>query len=233
MKINSTDTFHHAITVSDHDSFFIRSIGAIMHAGLLSLVEVRTGEPTKAWYLIGGASLAILLLPFVATPLSWVAVELFIQQTSASDELATDAADIELQYREGSNPSARPQSAGHVSTEDLLHSPSAASTVVSTERMNPTARLIGNNSKTAANKEFQSSHDVPPEVDAAEVVERRPTAVPKREDWFLEAEIYDVQPRRIDLSKFQSLNMAACAMMCIALMCISLSFMFCKFPLSA
>ena len=183
-----------------------------MHAGVLSLVEVRNGEPTNAWYLVGAASAAILLLPFVATPLSWVAVELFIRQTRASD-----AADIDLQYREGSNPS-----------------PSAESTVDTTDRVSPTARLIGNNSETAANKEFQSSHDVPPEVDAAEVVERRPTAVLKTgEDRFPEAEIYDVRLHRIDHSKFQSLNMAACAMMCIALMCFSLSFMFCKFPLSA
>ena len=33
------------------------------------------GEPTDPWYLMGAASLAALLLPFVATPLTWVVVE--------------------------------------------------------------------------------------------------------------------------------------------------------------
>ena len=218
-----------------------------MHAGVLSLVEVSAGEPTNAWYLMGGASLAILLLPFVATPLTWVAVELFIRQTSnsgAASELATDTANIELQIEEKSIPPARQnasvsdscdrmQAAEHVTEEDLPHSPSVVFTVDTTERMSPPARLNGNNSETTSNEEFQSLHDVPPKVDAARAIQRRPTAVITREGQFLEVEMYNAQYHRVDRSKFQSLNMAACAMMCIALMCFSLSIMFCKFQLNA
>ena len=69
-------------------------------------------------------------------------------------------------------------------------------------------------------------------VDAANVVKQRPSAVLKTADCqFMEVEIYDVQSDRADYSKFQSLNMAACAMMYAALMCFSLSVMCCKFPL--
>ena len=49
------------------------------------------GKPT-AWYLVSAASVVILLLPFLATPLTWVAVELLKQQASNSasaSELAT------------------------------------------------------------------------------------------------------------------------------------------------
>ena len=218
-----------------------------MHAGVLSLVEVSTGEPTNAWYLMGAASVAILLLPFVITPLMWVAVELLIQQARASgatSELATDTANIVLQVEERSTPPARQngsvsnscdqmQAAEHATEEDLPHSPSAVSTVDTTDRVSPPARLNGNNSKTTANEEFQSSHDVPPEVDAAEVIKRRPTAVTTREGQFLELEFYDAQSHRVDCSQFQSLSMAACAMLCIALMCFSLSLMFCKFLLNS
>ena len=69
-------------------------------------------------------------------------------------------------------------------------------------------------------------------VDAANVVKQRPSAVLKTADsQFMEVEIYDVQSDRVDYSKFQSMNKAACAMMYAALMCFSLSLMCCKFPL--
>ena len=53
--------------------------------GILSFTTVSNGEARNAWYLVGAASVAILLLPFVATPLTWVAVELVIQRAKASD----------------------------------------------------------------------------------------------------------------------------------------------------
>ena len=47
------------------------------------------GEPTDPWYLMGAASLAALLLPFVATPLAWVAVEVLRKQAdNASSNLS-------------------------------------------------------------------------------------------------------------------------------------------------
>ena len=42
---------------------------------MLGIVGGMNGEPTDPWYLMGAASLAALLLPFVATPLTWVVVE--------------------------------------------------------------------------------------------------------------------------------------------------------------
>ena len=155
------------------------------------------GETANAWYVAGMASVAILLLPLVATPLTWVAVELLIQQAKASAEVATDTADTELHSRDKTNP------------------PSRTSSITET-----------------AAKELQSSLDVPPRVDASEVIERSPAAVLEtRQGEILEAEIYDVQSYKIKYSKIQSLNMAACAMLYAALMCFSLSSICCKFPL--
>ena len=54
-----------------------------MHAGILSFTEMSAGKPA-AWYLVSAASVVILLLPFLATPLTWVAVELLKQQASNS-----------------------------------------------------------------------------------------------------------------------------------------------------
>ena len=155
------------------------------------------GETTNAWYLVGAASVAILLLPFVTTPLTWVAVELLIQQAKASAEVATDTADTELHSR------------------DKTSLPSRTNSI----------------SETTA-KELQISLEVPPRVDASEVIERKPTAaLETRQGQILEAEINDVQSYRLKYSKFQSLNMAACVMLYAALMCFSLSSICCKFPL--
>ena len=185
------------------------------------------------------ASVAILLLPFVATPLSWVAVELLIRHTSSSGKLATDTVNIELPIEERNNPPVRQnasvpnycdrmQAAEDMTKENHPSSLNAVPTVATTERINSFPRLNGNNSRTAANKEFQNTLAVPPRVDAVEAKERRPTALLKTVQ-FLEADVYDVQPHRVDYSKFQSLNKAACDMVYIALMCFSLSIVCCKF----
>ena len=152
--------------------------------------------------------MALLLLPFVATPLAWVAMELLVHQTRSPDKvielaIATDAANMVLQSQEGSDPA---------SLQD------------------------GSNIKATADseEELQNSLDITPGVDDAVANDRRPTAVLKeREVQFLEADVYNMQPHRIDRSKFQSLNMAACTMMYSALMCFSLSIVCCKFLLHA
>ena len=194
------------------------------------------GEPTIAWYLVGAASVAILLLPFFATPLSWVVVELLIQQAKASDsEKAIDEeiTEIELQSRERRNPPARKnivdsdscdrtQSAEHMAEEDLPNSPSAASTVITNEGTNPPAQMSRSNSATARI-----------EADLAGANERRPSDVLTKEGQFLEIELYEEQSDRIDHSKFQRLNIPACAMMYAGLMCLCLSFMCCELPLHA
>ena len=207
------------------------------------------GEPTNAWYLVGAASVAILLLPFVATPLTWVAVELLIQQARASaparssDEVATDAADTELQTREISNPPTRKNGSGSdcgdltqtsepVTKENLAKSPDAALTAVSIKGTIPPANMKRHNSETASNDDVQSLHDASPVPIADSVVtnERRPTAVLRTEGQFLEIELHKAQTHRINHSKFQNLNKAACAMMYAGLMCLCLSFMCCEFP---
>ena len=220
-----------------------------IHTGVLSFTEMNNEKPTNAWYLVSAASMAILLLPFVATPLTWVAVELLTQQARdsaparSSDEVATDTTDIELHYREGRNPPERKndsvfdsgnrtQSEEHMTEEGgLPNSPYRPASIVATEGTSPSARMISSNSETAVVKEFQSSLDEPSSiVDATEVVKRRPTALLKtRQNPFMEAEIYDVQFHRLEYSKFQRLNTPACAMMYAGLMCFSLSFMCCEF----
>ena len=212
-------------------------------AGILSFTMVSNGEATNAWYLVGTASVAILLLPFVATPLTWVAVELLIQQARASAEVATDTADIELQPREGSSPPPRRNTSvsyssdctqsEHVTEGDLPNSPTAASTMVTIERMSLPAKTNENNSEAAGKNNVQGLHNVSPldKTDSVRAIGRRSTDVLTKDGQFLEVEIYDVLSNRVDHSKFQSMNKAACAMMYAALMCFSLSLMCCKFPL--
>ena len=64
-----------------------------MYTGVLGIVGGTNKEPTDPWYLMGAASLAALLLPFVATPLTWVVVEvlkinLYNQGDKASSEFS-------------------------------------------------------------------------------------------------------------------------------------------------
>ena len=196
------------------------------------------GEATNAWYLVGTASVAILLLPFVATPLTWVAVELLIQQAKASSEAATDTADTELQPREGSSPPPRRNTSvsysfdctqsEHVTEGDLPNSPTAVSTMVTIERMSPPAETNVYNSIVAGKNDVQGSPLG--KTNSVRAIGRRSTDVLTKDGQFLEVEIYDVQPNRVDHSKFQSMNKAACAMMYAALMCFSLSVMCCKLP---
>ena len=88
------------------------------------------------------------------------------------------------------------------------------------------------NPETAV-KVFQSSLNAP-RVDAAEVFKGNPTVkLNTKDSQFLEIDLYDVQANRIDHSKFQSLNKAACAMMYAGLMCLCLSFMCCEFHCTA
>ena len=207
------------------------------------------GEPTNAWYLVGAASVAILLLPFVATPLTWVAVDLLIQQARASapartsDELATDTADTELQTREISNPPTRKngsvsdsgnltQPSEPVTKEKLAKSPEAALTAVSIKGTISPANMKRHNSETAGNDDVQSLHNASPAATADSVLtnERRLTAVLKKEGQFLEIELHKAQTHRINHSKFQSLNKAACALMYAGLFCLCLSFICCEFP---
>ena len=212
-------------------------------AGIVSFMTVSIGETANAWYLVGAASVAILLLPFVATPLTWVAVELLMQRARASAEAATDTADTELQPREGSSPPPRQNASvssssdcaqsEHVTEGELPNSPTAESTIVTIERMSPPAKTNENNSKTAGKNDGQGLHNVSRlgKTDSVRAIGRRSADVPTEEGQFLEVEIYDVQHNRVDHSKFQSMNKAACAMMYAALMCFSLSLMCCKFPL--
>ena len=196
------------------------------------------GEATNAWYLVGTASVAILLLPFVATPLTWVAVELLIQQAKASAEAATDTADTELQPREGSSPPPRRNTSvsysfdctqsEHVTEGDLPNSPTAVPTMVTIERMSPPAETNVYNSIVAGKNDVQGSPLG--KTNLVRAIGRRSTDVLTKDGQFLEVEIYDVQPNRVDHSKFQSMNKAACAMMYAALMCFSLSVMCCKLP---
>ena len=208
----------------------------ITHAGILSFTKMSAGETTIAWYLVSAASVAILLLPFVATPLTWVAVELLIQQArdSASERIFDEEmTDVGLQSRGGrdvpasnnvsvSDSCGRIQSAEHMAEEDHPNSRSAASTVITNEGTNLSAKRNGNNSETAIN-----------ETDSAVAKEKSTTEVIKKEGQFLEVELYNVQSDSIDHNKFQSLNIPACAMMCTGLMCSSLSFMCSKLPLHA
>ena len=175
-----------------------------MHAfylftGVLSLVRLGAGEPTDRWYLMGGASVAALLLPIVATPLAWVAVELLVHQAPLHDgasELATNSADMVLQ---------------------------------SEERHASPVRQDEGNCSTMPEERFPGTLDTTIRVDDAVADDRRPTAVLKgMEVQFLESEVYDVLPHRIDHSKFQSLNQAACVVVYISLMCFSLSSVCCK-----
>ena len=212
-------------------------------AGILSFTTMSNGEAINAWYLVGTASVAILLLPFIATPLTWVAVELLIQQAKASAKVATDTADTELQPREGSSlPSRRTTSVSyssdctqseHVTEGDLPNSPTAASTMVAIERMSLPAKTNENNSEAAGKNNVQGLHSVSPldKTDSVRAIGRRSTDVLTKDGQFLEVEIYEMQSDRVDHSKFQSMNKAACAMMYAALMCFSLSLMCCKFPL--
>ena len=212
-------------------------------AGILSFTMVSNGETANAWYLVGTASVAILLLPFVATPLTWVAVELLIQQARASAEVATDTADTELQPREGSSPPSRQTTSVSYSSDctqselvtegDLPNSPTAVSTMVTIERMSLPAKTNENNSEAAGKTNVQGLHNVSPldKTDSVRAIGRRSTDVLTKDGQFLEVEIYDMQSDRVDHSKFQSMNKAACAMMYAALMCSSLSLMCCKFPL--
>ena len=207
-------------------------------AGILSFTMVSNGETANAWYLVGTASVAILLLPFIATPLTWVAVELLIQQAKASAEVATDTADTELQPREGSSPPPRRTTSvssdctqsEHVTEGDLPNSPTAASTMVTIERMSLPAKTNENNSEAAGKNNVQGLHNVSPldKTDSVRAIGRRSTDVLTKDGQFLEVEIYDVQSNRVDHSKFQSMNKAACAMAYAALMCFSLSLMCCK-----
>ena len=204
---------------------------------------MNNGEAANAWYLVGTASVVILLLPLVATPLTWVAVELLIQQAKASAEAATDTADTELQPREGSSPPPRRNTrvsysfdcmqSEHVTEGNLPHFPTTASTMVTIERMSPPAKTNENNSKAAGKNDVQGLHNVSPlgKTDSVRAIGRRSTDLLTKDGQFLEVEIYDMQPDRVDHSKFQSMNKAACAMMYAALMCFSLSLMCCKFPL--
>ena len=171
---------------------------------MTGIVLAGTGETIDPWYLMGGASVAALLLPLFSTPLAWVVVELLVHQTRASNtdnELPTDTVNNELQSKKGSDPPSKQD-------ED--------------------------NSKATTNEGFQSSLDTSPTADdvAQAAIDRRSTAVLKaREAQLLEAEVYDVQPHKIDSSKFQPLNAGACAMLYIALMCFSFSIVCCKLSL--
>ena len=141
------------------------------------------GEPTIAWYLVSAASVAILLLPFAATPLTWVAVELLIRQAKASVSERTfdeEMTDVGLQSRGGrdvpasnnvsvSDSCGRTQSAEHLAEENLPNSSSTALTVIATEGTNHPARKNGNNSETAVNK-----------TDSTVTKERRATKVIKK-----------------------------------------------------
>ena len=151
-------------------------------------------------------------------------------------------ADIKLLSAEGCNLPERKNSsvsdschwtqpAEHVTEKHHPNFRSVALTVVSTERVILNGRINRSNPETAA-KVYQSSPDVPPRVEAAGINKRRPTDVLSTNDCqFLEVELYDAQSDRVDRSKFQSLNKAACAMMCAGLMCFSFSFMCCELPL--
>ena len=155
------------------------------------------GEPTDPWYLMGAASLAALLLPFVATPLAWVVVEVLRKLADKSS------------------------SEFSVTTE----LPATEEQVVRKQK---------HSNALSAPEEDSSSGAVTSEHDIAEVdslAKRRPSAVLKaRNAKFLDAEVYDVQLLRMDLSKFQSLNKATCAMVYITLTCFSLSILCRKFP---
>ena len=167
-----------------------------MHAGLLGIVRGINGEPTDPWYLMGAASLAALLLPFIATPLAWVVVEVLRKQAdNASSNLSL--------------PTELP------ATEEQV------------------VRKHKHSNTSSAPEEDSSSGAVTSEHDIAEVdslAKRRPSAVLKaRNAKFLDAEVYDIQLLRMDLSKFQSLNKATCAMVYITLSCFSLSILCRKF----
>ena len=139
---------------------------------------------------MGAASLAALLLPFVATPLAWVVVE---DKSSSEFSVTTEL------------PATEEQVVRKQKHSNALSAPEDSSSGAVT-----------------------SEHDIA-EVDS--LAKRRPSAVLKaRNAKFLDAEVYDVQLLRMDLSKFQSLNKATCAMVYITLTCFSLSILCRKFP---
>ena len=173
--------------------------GTHMHAGVLGIVGGINGEPTDPWYLMGAASLAALLLPFVATPLAWVVVEVLRNQADkASSEFSV--------------PTEQPKT-----DEQVVKKQSRVLSVLVPGE--------GDSSPGAV----RSEHDI---ADVDNLTNRRPTTELKaRNIEFLEAEVYNVQPHKIDSSKFQSLNAGACAMLYITLMCFSLSIVCCKLSL--